>query len=464
MFLSFKLRKASNTDAIESKRDKLQSDFEKYQAFLKSEKLEKYKALETEVLSDSFQQNKKQIEQKSYKKSPLYKEEKELKRLQKSKKMKTYFKVKNSSNMAAFNRMQESSELKEFTALKKGVDAGSISKKTEPEAWAKYQQLKSNNSLKQHFNFEKSKAFHIYNEIEKSEDLKRLKMLEERINSQDFKAEKADLLDKKRYEKTDDFKKLQEFETMKKSEEFITFFQQQKKNPFKKLEQWELTFCDEFNGGKLDAEKWITNYYWGNQLLGNNYSHTDDHNAFTDKNIVVNNSAVQLKTKKEQHNGLMWNNQLGFVPNQFDYTSGIISTGKSFRQKYGKFEAKIKVSNAKQLQNAFWLLSDKSTPHIDILKTENSKLLAGNYWQANKNIDSQSFKVKGINLSRGYFIYTLEWSADKIVWKINDVVVKTLSQGIPQEPMFLNFALFVKQPDSPAGEMSIDWVRCYRKK
>lgn len=464
IFLSFKLRKASNTEAIEKRKNQFQSDFETYKAFLQSEQLEHFKALEKEVLSDAFLQNKKNIEKQKYKNSPLYQEEKELKKLQKSKKIKTYFKVKNSSDLTAYNNLKSSDEIKEFTQLQQDVDAGKIQKKSDAEQWNRYKQLKDKESLKQYFKFEKSKAFRTYQEVQNGADLKRLQTLEERVNSAEFKAEKANLLDKKRYEKTDDFKKLQEFEAMKKSDAFIKFFQQQKKNPFHELEQWELTFSDEFTGNSLDTDKWITNYYWGNQLLGNNYSHTDDYHAFTDKNISINNSQVQLKAKKEQAAGLVWNKQLGFVPHQFNYTSGILSTGKSFRQKYGKFEAKIKVSNAKQLQNAFWLLAEQSTPHIDILKTTNNKLMAGNHWQHNKNINSNHFKIKGVDLSKGFFIYTFEWSANKMVWKINDVVVKTVTEGVPQEPMFLNFALAVKDNQSPTGEMCIDWVRCYQKK
>ncbi len=464
IFLSFKLRRVSNTNKFERKKNKLQSDYEKYQAFLKSGKVEKYRDLEAVVLSNTFQENKKEIESKSYKNSPLYHEEKELQKLQKSKKIKTYFKVKNSSDLEHFNKIKETSELKEFLEIKKKIDAETLTKKSNPEEWRKYKKFKKNRDFKRYIKFSKSKAFHIYNEITDNDILKRLNDLTEKVNSKEFRKEKAFLLDKKRYNKTEDYKKLKEFETFRKSEEFKTFLHVQKKNPFKELEQWELTFSDEFNSNKLDTDKWITNYYWGNKLLGNNYSHTDDFNAFTNCNIKIDNSVLKLKAKKEQQKSVVWDYKRGFVPKQFSYTSGIISSGKSFRQKYGKFEAKIKITNAKQLQNAFWLLSEKSTPHVDIFNTEKGKLLAGNYWKDEKQFNKQNFRIKGIRPSKGYFIYTLEWSANKMIWKINDVVVKTILKGIPKEPMFLNFALLVKHPKSPVGEMSIDWVRCYQQK
>ncbi len=142
IFLSFKLRRASNTNKFERRRNKLQSDYEKYQVFLKSGKVDKYRDLEAVVLSDTFQKNKREIENKSYKKSSLYHEEKELKKLQKSKKIKTYFKVKNSSDLEHFCKIKETPELKEFIELKKKVDAGTLTKKSDLDEWNKYEKLK----------------------------------------------------------------------------------------------------------------------------------------------------------------------------------------------------------------------------------------------------------------------------------------------------------------------------------
>ena len=63
-FLRSKLRKASNTEIIEKKRDELRKDFEEYQAFFKSEELEHFKKLEAYVLSAEFARNRKTIEKK----------------------------------------------------------------------------------------------------------------------------------------------------------------------------------------------------------------------------------------------------------------------------------------------------------------------------------------------------------------------------------------------------------------
>ena len=90
-FLASKLRRASNTVAIEKKRDELRSDFEEFELFSKSEELKHFNKLEIYVLSDEFKRNRKSVESKSFKRSELFQDEKQFKRFQKSKKFKFIF-------------------------------------------------------------------------------------------------------------------------------------------------------------------------------------------------------------------------------------------------------------------------------------------------------------------------------------------------------------------------------------
>ena len=38
------------------------------------------------------------------------------------------------------------------------------------------------------------------------------------------------------------------------------------------LRKWELVFEDDFMGSKLDKEKWMTRYFWGDKLLNDAYA------------------------------------------------------------------------------------------------------------------------------------------------------------------------------------------------
>ena len=466
-FLAYKLRKASDTLKLEQKRDGLRNDFEEFETFSKSEELMDFNELETYVLSDNFKKNRKSIESKSYKKSDLYADEKKFKRFQKSKRFKTYFRLKDSSELSAFNMTKESDEISRYQELEKIVKGPSFNKKEQKDELNEFKLMKNSQRIKDYFKFEKSKAFKIFQEVDGSQELKNYLELEEKIASEEFQKEKNFLLDKKRFEKTDDFKKLEEYNKLNASDKFKKYFALKNKNSFDELKKWELSFSEEFDNSQLDQEKWINKYYWADELLNKTYSLESDLHTFTDgKNIEQAGSSVVLQARKEKKKGLMWNPTMGFVPKEFDYTSAIINTGKSFRQKFGRFEAKIKLTNPNQVAHSFWMVSDKKTPHIDVLKSSpDGKLLIGNYWGGANQPSSKQFKIKGVDTSKGYFIYTLDWSQNELVWKINDVVVRKQTEGVPQESMFLNFSLGVtKEQQNVNAALEIDWVRCYKRK
>jgi len=56
--------------------------------------------------------------------------------------------------------------------------------------------------------------------------------------------------------------------------------------------------------------------------------------------LELSGSAVKLLPAVKKYQGKEWIPSLGFYPKDFNYTSGIICSGSSYRTKYGKFEAK----------------------------------------------------------------------------------------------------------------------------
>lgn len=81
----------------------------------------------------------------------------------------------------------------------------------------------------------------------------------------------------------------------------------------------------------------------------------------------------------------------------------------------------------------------------------------------NKPIVKKS-KIDGLDWTKDFFIYSLEWAPNKLVWRINDVIVKTETENIPQEPMYLILSSGVSKPTADVNAvMEIDWVKCYEK-
>ena len=458
-----------STAKIEEAEKALIAEFDKLNAFSGSETLKKYNDLKELVTSPDFLKKKKEIESLSFKGSEEYAKEKEFNSLQKAKDIVLYFRTLAGTALKKFRELDGSDKIKNYESLEKTVKSLEFREKMKTKEFRdsddnkqleEYNRLKNSTEIKEYYTFKKSKEYANFLNTDGSARLPRYNELKDYVASNEFKEKKAYLLDKKRFEKSEMFKELQEYETLKKNEDIVWYFKVKDSNKFDKLKSRELTFSDEFDGDKLDTKAWLTNYYWGDKLLHDRYSVETDLQAYTEKdNFEIRNSILKIITKPQKVQGKVWTGADGFKTKEFAFTSGIINSGKSFRQKYGTFSAKIKLGDP-SAKSAFWMLAEKITPHIDVCRTMNGKVIADFFPSTDKKVKSSI----GSKYANDFYIYTLEWSSDKLVWKINDTVVMTQTSNVPQEPMYILFSGGLDKPINSMITMEIDWVRVYQPK
>ena len=309
------------------------------------------------------------------------------------------------------------------------------------------------------------KEYQEYLEYSTSSELARFEFLNKYINSPEFE-EKENDPDANRAE-IDEIKS--EFKQIKKSPKLVAYLKSKSREAkFIPLKTWKLEFEDHFDGEKLDTQKWLTRYYWGDKLLKDSYTLPGDQQCNTNgKNVSVSGSKLSILTRNEVVKGFMWDPVCGFLPREFPYTSGMINTGKFFRQMYGKVEAKIKVPKGKAY-HAFWLASEQMTPQINVFKYSRKKFYLGHFWGSladYKGIQKDHTRVTG-DFAGKYCIFSLEWTPKYLEWRINGVVYKTTSRGIPFEPMYIAFGSGVENDAklSKPVKLEIDWVRFYSKR
>ncbi len=211
----------------------------------------------------------------------------------------------------------------------------------------------------------------------------------------------------------------------------------------------------------------MTRYFWGDKMLDDTYSLEYEKHAYTDgENLDFSGGALKILTKKEVKEGKAWNPMVGFMPTTFNYTSGLISTGKSFRQQYGLFEAKIKIHDNKNIINAFWMIGENILPHIDIVNADKKVYLRKLSGDAATEVKKYTKQLSREKLSADYIIYAVEWLPDKIVWKINGMEIASTSTDIPKEEMYLVLSSGLYKDVNGTvlpSEMIIDYVRVYQK-
>lgn len=110
---------------------------------------------------------------------------------------------------------------------------------------------------------------------------------------------------------------------------------------------WTMTFRDEFDGNSVDQAKW--------NVYGPNWWGSSELTHWSKDNVIVADGLAKIHFEKKRgfHND---DPQSG---HQSNYTGGYLDTDGKWAQKYGYFEARMKLPTAPGLWPAFWTMPDR---------------------------------------------------------------------------------------------------------
>ena len=267
-------------------------------------------------------------------------------------------------------------------------------------------------------------------------------------------------------------------------------------------ENFDVTKCsfyDKFDGTELDFTKWAyqngdgSNYGnpgWGNQ----------EDQGYDPSGVIVENGILRLEARNERNSGK-------------PYTSGKIVTanaraeddpgpnkGNKFSQKYGRFEAKIKLSKAiPGAWPAFWMMPVASeygawprSGEIDIMEmvgaSRNQASSTVHFYAKYGTWDGNKYHGREHKFENDDVADITQWHIYGLVWKPNEIIF--IIDGKQMHKLNKTWAnSFYEQTTSPydkdfhlilnlatngnfSGEskinpallpvsLDIDWVRCY---
>jgi beta-glucanase (GH16 family) len=247
----------------------------------------------------------------------------------------------------------------------------------------------------------------------------------------------------------------------------------------------KMIFNDEFNGpsgSAVDPTKWtaeIGGGGWGNQEL--QYYTNSTQNAYLDGQGTLVIKALKLEAPL---NLSCW-----YGPCQ--YTSARLITKGKFEQKYGRFEARIKVPGGQGMWPAFWMLGNNigsagwpNCGELDIMENIGREpsiihgTIHGPGYSGANGLGAPFSLSNNAVFSNDFHIYATEWSANKISFFVDGILYKTITptnlppgaKWVFDHPFFilLNFAVGGAWPGNPdatsifPNTMMIDYVRVYR--
>ena len=434
-----------------------------------SDRLNRFFELKEFFESGQFEKFKNSLKNKRKEKQKEYKDTlAEYKNLRKSKKS------QDSESSGRLNELEKKVNSEEFKQIPEEIRNLEFKNTEEYGKYKEYKRLKKDKDIKKALQFRNSKKFAIYQSAVESEALKEYQDLKDYIESDDFIENKGYLKTRNKFKLSRLYQNLQEYKELKKSENIRWYYKNKDAKRFEFFRRYERTFRDTFEGEGIDPDKWLTSYYWGKALLNESYVQATDAHFITEgSNLEINNGLLRIITRREEVEGKVWHPNFGFYPRKFSYTSGLINTGQSFRQKYGLFRAKVKLSHAPHLRHCFWMVPEKILPEVDVFNFSGEKpreIEFGSYKGNPDNSNGMKLRrasIKGPNFTKRFYIFSLEWKPGILIWKINGITVNKFRFNIPEEPMYmiLNSGLNgdINGSHLPK-EMQVDWVDAFKKK
>lgn len=243
---------------------------------------------------------------------------------------------------------------------------------------------------------------------------------------------------------------------------------------------WTESFVDNFDTLSLwDAAtgkgRWKTSYIW-------------------DRDVTINNE-LQYYADPREHGVVPFSIREGILTIQADeaprslrektgqpYTSGVLTTQKDFNQKYGRFEARIRVPPGQGLWPAFWLLPSFEQwpagiavlPEIDVMEFlghEPTTYHTTLHTNQTGELTSHPYAHNvGLDLTESFHVYSVVWNQDELTWyfdgkaKARHMTPRDFTKPVH---FLLNLAVGGNWPGEPTGktrfpaQYEIDYVKAW---
>jgi beta-glucanase (GH16 family) len=253
---------------------------------------------------------------------------------------------------------------------------------------------------------------------------------------------------------------------------------------------WKLLFEEEFEGSRLDTERWLTWFPYtddGSDQCAFCRTHGNEGQVYLDENVVISDGSLKLVARREPAN---------WMGEQRYYTSGMIHSRQSFGT--GRYEFRCKLPYGMGFWPAIWAYG-ATVSELDILEAGMQHSRRYHMSIHNREVKKMLHRRKHVfkDLSAGYHVYSMVWDSgfirfeidNKPVWRISPYTHKIgcrvkkcpVKPGMylvepifppPTETVHLilnlcignEFTPFTKSPGAKTvfpNQMEIDWIRYY---
>lgn len=181
------------------------------------------------------------------------------------------------------------------------------------------------------------------------------------------------------------------------------------------------------------TDGYANNWYAENHTFENNLAH------FSEQNVKLNNGILSLSLQRNKHK-------------ERDYTGAEFRSKKMFL--YGRFEARLKASDALGCITAFFLYRPRAAENTEIdfeISGKYPNVMTINHWVDRKSHDKDI--PLDFDTSKDFHTYVIHWKKNLIEWEIDGKIIHRTTTAVPDKPMQVIFNLWATKSIKWAGEI-----------
>lgn len=438
LYLKILTRQMMSTSAFEKMLDSRKGVIRRYRNVEQSAEWKEYQELRQKVTSDEFQQKKTVLLNTRY--SDTYE----------------------AQTMAALRRaaIRPDVLLYQSMLLDKKI-AACVAFAKDPEKMARLQdkeQLKKNARLRLVKIAVHSKLMHDFLRRERGKDVQAYLQLKQTTSTDEFRTRNEFWQNPRRWFTTPECKTEERYEQLSNHPDII-FFLEQDPNEIAYMESFEEAFVDDFLWSDLSKSAWKPGFFYPSEDFQSVHSYVNEQQAYNHgKNVSTTDGVLRISTVKEKTTASAWDPQKGMVMHDFNYTSDVINNAQALGMEEGVVQVKARCRGL--LNHGISLRGKKHLPILSIFNYSNYRLFCG--LKASENDLLINRKIESLQPIL-FFIYTVVWDKNDIVWYVNNVEVYRTKNTLPKgEKLYLHmFSYGLQGKQMSEGSLEVDWVRAY---
>ena len=194
--------------------------------------------------------------------------------------------------------------------------------------------------------------------------------------------------------------------------------------------------------------RYDTDWYAENHTFENNLAH------FSDNNTYIKSESLVLELNNNQHQGK-------------NYTAAELRSKKMFL--YGRFEVRLKASDALGCITAFFLYRPNAAHNTEIdfeISGKYPKVITLNHWVDKRSHDNDV--PLNFDSTKDFHSYVIHWKPNLIEWEVDGQIIHRTTTAVPNKAMQVVFNLWATKSIKWAGSIKdaklptfakIDWFK-----